>query len=108
MNTDNDKALVEDIRQRLAQHADAVDEFTAARLAAARARALAQPSPSRARHWLALTGMGVAAAVLLAVLVVHQAPRPDGDWELLMSADDMDLVEELDFYAWLEATQSSS
>ena len=107
MNPDSDKGLMDNIRHQLEQHADTLDELSAARLAAARRRALAQSVPQR-RGWLALTGVGAAAALLLAVLVVHQGPRPDGDWDILTSTEDMDLIEELDFYAWLDATQSNS
>ena len=107
MNPDSDEKLVENIRRQLEQHADNLDELSAARLAAARRHALAQSVPRR-HGWLALSGVGAAAALLLAVLVVHQGARPDGDWDILTSTEDMDLIEELDFYAWLEATQSNS
>jgi len=107
MNTDTNKAFVEKVRQQLERHADSVDDVSAARLAAARKGALARQSRS-ARHWLPLTGLAAAAAVLLAVLLVQQTPTPDPGWELLLAQDDIDLIEELDFYAWLEETQSHS
>jgi hypothetical protein len=107
MNRDTEDAFAKQIRQQLDRHAAAVDERDAARLAAARRQALAR-QPRRTVHWLPLTGMATAAAVLLAVLLVRQAPLPDAGWDPLLAQDDIELIEELDFYAWLEETQSSS
>lgn len=107
MSTDTNQAFVEKIRQQLEQHAGTVDDATTARLAAARESALARQARP-ARHWLPLTGLAAAAAVLLAVLLVHQTPAPDRGWDPLLAQDDIDLIEELDFYAWLEETQSNS
>jgi type VI protein secretion system component VasF len=107
MSIDTDKAFVETVRQQLERHAGTLDDVTTARLAAARKGALGRRSRS-VRHWLPLTGLAAAAAVLLAVLLVHQAPAPDRGWDPLLAQDDIDLIEELDFYAWLEETQSNS
>jgi len=107
MNQDKETALVGNIRQQLERHADALDEITLARLAAARKTALAQPERSPGR-WVPLAGLAAAAAVLLALLLVQQVRSPDAGWEVLMAQDDIELIEDLDFYAWLEATQPSS
>lgn len=107
MNPDADNALQAKIREQLDRHAGSVDELAAARLATARRQALASRR-SPARYWVPLSGIAAAAAVLLAVVVVHHAPRPDGDWDPLMATEDIDLIEDMDFYAWLDETQSKS
>jgi hypothetical protein len=107
MTRDEDSALIRNIREQLERHADELDEITLARLAAARRSSLAR-SRRPAVHWLPLTGLAAAAAVLLAVLLVQQQRVPDPDWEALMTHDDIELIEDLDFYAWLEATQPNS
>ncbi len=110
MSTDKEEAFTKKVKQELDRHADAVDELTAARLQAIRKTALsgaARPGFS----WLPATGLAAAAA-LVAVLVLNLVPGNinglPGDTELLSQMDDLELLEELEFYAWLEATQSSS
>jgi hypothetical protein len=48
----------------------------------------------------------------MAVLVwQHQGPGPLGlheEWELLAEGEELELIEELEFYDWLEQTQGSS
>lgn len=111
MSIDREEAFTEKVKQELDRHADAVDELTAARLQAIRKTALT----SAARpgfNWLPATGMAAAAAVLVAVLVLNLVPGDfsdlPGDTELLSQMEDLELLEELEFYAWLEATHSSS
>jgi len=111
MNSGREKVFTGKVKQALDGHADAVDEATAARLQAMRRSALAGPV-SPAISWLPATGMAVAAAALVAVLVWNFMPWSSnglpGDAELLSQMENLELLEELDFYAWLEATQSSS
>jgi hypothetical protein len=107
MNRDKEAAFVDNIRQQLERHAEVLDDITLARLAAARKKALTRTVRAPGR-WLPLTGLAAAAAVLLAVLLVHQLRLPDTGWEVLMAQDDIELIEDLDFYAWLEATQPNS
>jgi hypothetical protein len=93
-----------------------LDVATRSRLARARARALERGAESGrvanllgARPWRAAGGM-LAAAALVAVLV-WQAPgwreaRVEvaalDDLELLLAEDEFEMLEELEFYAWLE------
>ena len=111
MSVDREAAFTEKVKQELDRHADAVDELTAARLQAIRKTALngaARPGFS----WLPATGLAVAAAALVAVLVWNPVPEDQnglpGDTQLLSQMEDLELLEELEFYAWLEATHSSS
>ncbi len=111
MKSEHDATFVDELRQRLDRHADNVDEVTAARLRAMRSRALAE-KPERVRRWVLVTGLATAAAALLAVLVWQQQRSGlnglQEDWELLAAGEDLELIEELEFYDWLEHTQSSS
>ena len=94
---------------------DSVDELdgaTLSRLNQGRHRALekATPSPAYLRPlpWLATSG--AAAAVVVAVLISGQpASTPDGvgpgtaaNVEILLQGDDFEMLEELEFYSWIE------
>ncbi|HFD80114.1 MAG TPA: hypothetical protein ENK05_06970 [Gammaproteobacteria bacterium] len=110
MNDDSDRGLAEAARRQLDRHAEAVDELTAARLAALRRRALLQATPRRLPRWL--PAAAVAAAALLAVLLWMQpllrTTAPGGGLELVASSEDLELIEDLEFYDWLEETQAGS
>ena len=106
MSTGSDRQFVQQVKVQLDRHAAGVDDLTVARLGAARRRAL-QTQVRLPRRWLPAAGLATAAVALLAVLVLMQPlNRSEPDWELWMTQDDIELIEELDFYAWLEATQS--
>lgn len=108
MSSDTDSDFVGQVKQHLDQHADAIDELTAARLRAARRLALSQQHTSR-RVWLPMAGLATAAAVALVSFVLMQRPQiQDMGLDLWVASDDLELIEELDFYAWLEETQSNS
>ncbi len=111
MSIDREDTFTEKVKQELDRHADAVDELTAARLQAIRKTALARATRP-GFNWLPATGLAAVAAVLVAVLVWNHVPTDinglPGDAELLSQIEDLELLEELEFYAWLEATQSSS
>ncbi len=110
MTERDEQAFLNQVRQQLDRQADALDELTLARLRAARARALEQvPGRARRRAWLPAAGMAVAAALVAAVLLWPSAPRlPAGadDLDLLAAGEDLELSEELEFYDWLDSTQS--
>jgi negative regulator of sigma E activity len=84
-----------------------------ARLEAAVERALReQPRTSRPRAWrVALPLGGIAAAACAAILfTTRQQPAPiaqpaeanAGDLALLLNVDNLDLLEQLEFYQWLD------
>jgi hypothetical protein len=101
---DRAKALLDD-------SADNLDAATLSRLNRARQAAIAtrRKGPSRWAWSAALAG--AAAAVFALAIGLHQrADAPSvtpaslqaGDVDVLTSDDDLDLAENLDFYAWLE------
>lgn len=102
MSPQDDRKLAEKIVQQLDKHAEQLDEITAARLKAARLQALAT-SPSRRPVW---TGLGMAtAAGLLAVVFFWQypteAPIVIDELDILASGEDLEMLEDLEFYDWL-------
>jgi hypothetical protein len=108
VTTDRDKAFVEAVRTRLDSHADSLDELTSARLHRARARAL-QQAPRRSLTRFTAAAAAAAAVVALALVVLMQPlDAPDVGGAMWVAQEDIELIEELEFYAWLEATQPSS
>jgi len=109
-------------RSLLDESAQALDAATVSRLNRARQAALAQRAPRRRAAWLFLpAGLAGACALLLAVGVWHArvpqtAPLASptatvvsgstvnaADMDLIASGDDMEMMQDLDFYAWLDA-----
>ncbi len=128
MNTDGlDTNRLPDWTKRakslLDESAQALDAATLSRLNRARQAALAQRAPRRRAAWLFLpAGLAGACALLLAVGVwqgrraataIHaQVPVAAGangnavnagDLDMIASGDDMEMMQDLDFYAWLDA-----
>lgn len=100
-------------RERFDASVAGLDGATRSRLAQARARALEAGArrrrPFALGHGLLPVG-AAAAAVLAAVLVLQTTRAPDpvveltafGDLDILLGEEDLELLEELEFYAWLE------
>ena len=109
--SDDDRLFVEQIRQTLDQHAEALDDVTAVRLAAVRRKAL--DARQQRRHWLPVVAFSaLAASVLTVALLLNQDAGVQGldadTLDQLAQSEDQELIEELDFYDWLDATQASS
>ena len=95
---------------------DTLDAATLSRLNQARQRALAHGRRRQRRVWFGVGAVGASAALLLALGLGHRLQRTaappaaasglsaasDG---LLTGDDSVDLYEDLDFYAWLDARQ---
>lgn len=109
MSEQRHDAFIESIRQQLDAQADGLDELTVAHLRAARRRALSVRRDAGRRWWPAF-GVATAAAALLALLLWQSPgapPLPAEDWEITLSGDDLDLIEEYEFYEWLDTTQAA-
>jgi hypothetical protein len=114
-NEGREREIAGRARERFAESVAGLDGRTRSRLA--RARALAVEAAASRRPWWALAGdarrlvpLSAAAAALLAVLVFWQTPEPAvgpveanvlDDLDLLLEGENLDLFEELEFYAWL-------
>lgn len=95
-----------------------LDAATRSRLNRARQAALAELQPRRLAARPAWAGLGVAAALLLAVALRGgwlNAPAPAPlsagvdpgapDFEMLLADDSLEMLEDLDFYAWLAVAE---
>jgi len=109
----NDSKTTNTVKQVLDTGADELDSATLARLRQVRKEALQQSPVLGVRWWMPMSALGAsAAAILLATwLTTTIAPQAhvDGieDIELLASADNTDLYEQMDFYEWLESQQGN-
>lgn len=109
---DRDQQLVDRTRAALERSADELDAPTLSRLAQMRASALerAEAAQPRAR-WLPAGALAAASAAGLLWLLfpANTDPTPTDaleDLELLSSAESLDLLDELEFYEWLEGDGS--
>ena len=109
MTSPREDRLAERIRQQLDREAGQLDELTVARLRTARLRALEQARRPRHR-WLAMLGTAAVAAVVAAVLYWQSPVNLPGaidDLDIVATGDEMELFEDLDFYDWLDETQTA-
>ncbi len=122
-SNDQDK-LINQIKQRLDQDADALDAATLSRLRQARAQAI-EAGERKGFHWFGLNtvGAGITAFASVSVLAVAvwlampaattssdmmastvEQEQVFDDLELLAATEDLEFYEEeLEFYYWLEA-----
>ena len=113
-----DEAFATRAGDRLRKRADELDAATLSRLNRARQRALnelpGQSGPQRSPNWW--IPAGAVAIVVAAVVVQWSGGARDPDWplsqspvtakdaidfELLMDPDDLEMIEDLEFFAWL-------
>ena len=106
MNESNDKFA----KQAKALFDESVDRLDAETLSALNRRRHEALEAARAeRHgWLRWApAVGVTAAIVIAVMMA--TPRPDGtdampldDMDILLGEDSIEMLEDLEFYAWME------
>ena len=111
MTNRESEILEQRIAAALDDRAANLDAETLARLAAARQRALAARRRTfglSARRWQAVGGLALAASVVFGVSIwLHgpmQGPLPPSpaDLEMLAEDDEVELLEKLEFFRWLE------
>lgn len=109
--TDKNKSFEARVRDRLSGGAAELDAGTRARLRQARQAALTgldRPRWSAIPVWV--PAGGAIAVAVLATLLIRQGVVPSEipgrapaeDIEILLSGEDLELYEDLEFYAWLE------
>ena len=91
---------------------DALDGATLSKLNRSRQLALAELADTPSRQWVRWAPVTGAAAAALVVAIALRGPGgidvPEGqvssvtDFEILLSDDDLDMLEELEFYSWLD------
>ena len=112
-NEDREHEIAARARQLFADSVQGVDGQTRLKLAQARAQAV-EAAGVRRRRWLpapaALVPVGGFAAAVLAVALIWQStgtppasiePAVLSDLDILLDGEDLDLLQDLDFYAWL-------
>jgi hypothetical protein len=105
-----DRKISEDAKATFDRSVDGLDAGTLSRLNRGRQAALAElESPTKA--WIRWApAPGLAAAVLMAVVMfrgpgdVDVISAPASDFEMLLSEESIEMLEDLEFYSWL-ATQ---
>ena len=105
-------SLEDKTRALFAESVAGTDGSTSSRLTRARHRALQElgtPSHGWQTRWLPAGAVAAAAAVLLVVMMGRLPDTTPGlttevatDLEILLDTDDLELIEELAFYAWLD------
>ena len=120
MNTpDEDKGFEKSAKAAFDDSVERLDAATLSKLNQGRQAALAEmasASPSwRWSRWMPATGMATAALVAVVVL---RGPAPVDpldstnatvtDFEILISDDALDMIEELEFYSWIDVAEFES
>lgn len=106
-----DEQLAQRAKDAFDRSVDGLDAARLSRLNRARHAALAELDSSR-RQWVNwIPAAGVAAAVLLAVFVLRTPAEFDGvvpptsDLEILLSEENIEMLEDLEFYSWLDTLE---
>lgn len=112
-DTNTERALEAKARRLFAESLSGLDGHTRSRLARARAAAVEAASKRCRSVWLTpprLVPLGGVAAAALAAALIWQGPgtsiRPveptlADDLDILVDGEDLELYEDLEFYAWL-------
>ena len=109
----NDSKTNSTVKKVLDTGTDALDSSTLARLRQVRREALQQSPDRGVRWWMPVSALGATAAAILVAtwLTTTVAPQANvegiEDIEILASADNTDLYEQMDFYEWLESQQGN-
>lgn len=115
MNTpnDEDEQFAQQAKSLFDESVDKLDGATLSKLNQRRQAALAEISESGGTSaWLRWApASGIAAAAVVAVIMlqnptsVNKEPFPDSaatDFEILLHEESLDMIEELEFYSWIE------
>lgn len=110
-------------RELFLESARTIDSASSARLAAARREAvdaMEGQQPLNAARWMPLAGAAVAASLVAIVLLPAgpgndvQLPMNGGifdnptDIELLLEGDGLEMIEDLEFYSWIESNADAA
>jgi hypothetical protein len=108
-NDQAEQQLLERSRQALDQSLEDMDAATLSRLNQIRQAALAPGASRNWQWWIPASGLATACAIMVAVNFSLRDPvtpatvtSPLSDLDLLASNEDLEMLEELEFYAWLE------
>lgn len=114
----NDQELAKQAKAMFDESVDSLDAATLSRLNQGRQKALAELDRTRSygqwSRWVPATG--VAAAAIVAVVVWqgnpadNPAPAPNAmtDFEIMLSEDSLEMIEDLEFYSWMGTAELES
>ncbi|MDX1481086.1 MAG: hypothetical protein R3315_05390 [Woeseiaceae bacterium] len=113
-----DDRLTRRARELFDESVDELDAATLSRLNRSRHEALERAAGARGafspRRWLPLTGLATATAVAVLVLTLDpnglEPVRTEAasDFEILLEGDDLEMLEELEFYTWMDLDSTDS
>ncbi len=114
----DEQSFISNIRQTLDLSAEQLDVDISRRLRLARAKAVERYTEKHS-YWKPAGGFALASLLLVAIGVWQFGGFTDGnkfngmpvamdDLELIASSDSLQLYENLDFYQWLEVTNSDA
>ena len=111
----NDERLADTAKQLFDESVESLDAATLSRLNKGRHEALAELSHAKsARQWLRwMPATGVAAAALVTVMLMRgpssvdlpPAPVTVSDFEILMEDENLEMLEDLEFYSWIDSSE---
>ncbi len=108
MSKHNENEFNANIRQNLDESVDALDASTLSKIRQIRAQAI-EKAGTRHINWpgFMVGGLATACVMVFAVMILLNSPAPMqavpvDEIELISSADNLELFEELEFYEWLE------
>lgn len=109
---EENQRLVKQARELFDDSVESLDATTLSRLNRGRHAALAElVNASKARRWVRwVPATGVVAAALVTIVVMRGpdgvditvAPVSATDFEMLLEDQNLEMLEDLDFYSWLE------
>ncbi len=111
--TEKEHEFEQFVRTVLDESVEKMDGVSSARLAAMRRRAVSA-SNGRLPLWIPSALLGVAMATLLMIWVIPHQQLDDGfevaleEIDMLASEADFELLEEMEFYQWLEKNSGRS
>jgi hypothetical protein len=110
----NDKRLTETTKQLFDESVDSLNAATLSRLNKGRHEALAElQNATSSRQWVRWApATGIAAAALVAVMVMRgpaevtlpEVPVTASDIEILLDDQALEMLEDLEFYSWIDAS----
>jgi hypothetical protein len=111
-----DKAFVRQAKQHFDRSVEDLDGATRSRLNRGRQAALAELNTDRQRWlaWAPAAGVAAAAALAFALWIGNPATEQsttqgaDTDIEILLTEDSLEMLEDLEFYSWIELDEDGN
>lgn len=116
MITDDEQKFLQQMRTSLNASESSLDDSIVARLKNARIQALSEPQKMDRWTWIPVASVASVATMLVLVSFLYRgAPQHEAqtvangvELELLMSQESLELLEQLEFYQWLDNENTES